>query len=219
MTSTGTDPANGSTLRRRSRLRFAWSSVSPSAPRSSRRASCALVLLEQSVGELAPQDALAVSKRMIAEDELEGQPNLPHEPLRIAGAGGGASGRSHAMGRAATHALDDRRHEVIVTAMTSHYLSLPTVNAGMVRAIGDSVMDAAGPVARPAVALFRAWRRVSGTRLQPVVASRLKKAAGTTRRTPPRPRRGPLGKSPGKSYAPSGPLPPYVRRFVVFAGF
>ncbi len=56
------------------------------------------VLLEQSVGKLAPQDALAVSKRMIAEDELEGQPNLPHEPLRVAGAGGGASGRAHADG-------------------------------------------------------------------------------------------------------------------------
>jgi tetraprenyl-beta-curcumene synthase len=95
-----------------------------------------------------------------AEDEREGQPNL----MSHYASSTRAAARLCALARtgaAAVDALDDRRHKVILIAMVSHYLSMPTVRAGTGRAIADSVIDAVGPIGRPAVALFRAWRRVS----------------------------------------------------------
>jgi len=53
------------------------------------------------------------------------------------------------------------RHEAILVAMACYYLSAPTARARELRPIARAVVDASGPLARPALHLFKAARVAS----------------------------------------------------------
>jgi tetraprenyl-beta-curcumene synthase len=50
------------------------------------------------------------------------------------------------------------RHELIVAAMASFYLSAPEAHAGEAAPVTRAVLEAFGPLARPALAIFNARR-------------------------------------------------------------
>jgi tetraprenyl-beta-curcumene synthase len=94
----------------------------------------------------------------VDEDEREGQRNLLSyhaSPQQAAAAMELLAKRAAA---AARGLADSPRHAVIVTAMAAYYLSSPEASAPAARAIAENVAGALGPLARPALALFRARR-------------------------------------------------------------
>jgi tetraprenyl-beta-curcumene synthase len=100
----------------------------------------------------------------VAEDRRDGQRNLlgyyASTPLAAARLGSIAARAGHeARALARPHqGPRGRRHEMIVTAMASYYLSAPQASTPQARAIAASVTGAAGPLSRPALALFKAAR-------------------------------------------------------------
>ena len=94
----------------------------------------------------------------VAEDERDGQRNLLSycaSPADAAARMGSIAARARAEARALG---GGHRHEMILTAMTAHYLSTPEASAPEVSAIAARVIDAAGPLTRPARSLFSAAR-------------------------------------------------------------
>lgn len=97
----------------------------------------------------------------IEEDRREGQRNL----LSYYASSDQASARlAHVVRRAREQArslADARRHEVILVAMASYYLSAPSAWAGEARPIARAAAGAAGPLTKSALGLFTAARIAS----------------------------------------------------------
>jgi tetraprenyl-beta-curcumene synthase len=97
----------------------------------------------------------------IDEDRREGQRNL----LSYYACSDQASARLAQLAERAReqarNLADARHHEVILAAMTSHYLAAPTARAREARSIARAVADAAGPLTKSALCLFRAARIAS----------------------------------------------------------
>ena len=94
----------------------------------------------------------------IEEDVRSGQPNL----IELYGSPEEAAARmtmlaeralERARGLEPTH-----RHELIVAAMASFYLSAPEARAGEAAPIARAVLDVFGPLAQPALAIFKTRR-------------------------------------------------------------
>ena len=97
----------------------------------------------------------------VAEDRRDGQRNLlgyyaspAHAAARMRAIAERARSEARALDRGALH-------EMIVTAMASYYLSAPEAAAPAVRALAAAVADAAGPLVKPALAVFKAARLAS----------------------------------------------------------
>ncbi len=94
----------------------------------------------------------------VAEDRRDRQRNLLGyyaSPAQAAERIVAIALRARAEARGLAHG---QRHELIVTAMACHYLSAPEARAPEVRAIASGVAQAAGPLVRPALPLFKATR-------------------------------------------------------------
>jgi tetraprenyl-beta-curcumene synthase len=74
----------------------------------------------------------------------------------------GLSSLAAAAASAARALPSGTQHEVILTAMASHYLSAPELAGGELRAISGRVAEAAGPLVPALLPLFRAGRLASG---------------------------------------------------------
>ncbi len=97
----------------------------------------------------------------VAEDERHGQRNLLGyyaSPAEAAARLGAITRRARAEARALARG---HRHEMILTAMIGYYLSAPEASTPEARALARSVTDAAGPLARPVLPLFKAARLAS----------------------------------------------------------
>jgi tetraprenyl-beta-curcumene synthase len=94
----------------------------------------------------------------VAEDELAGQRNL----LSYHGSPGQAELAMRMLARRAAAAArelpEGLRHEVILVAMATYYLSSPEASAPHVRVVAASVAAALGPLVAPALVLFKARR-------------------------------------------------------------
>ncbi len=97
----------------------------------------------------------------IEEDARAGQPNL----VELYGSTAEAAGR---MGMLAERALEcarglepRHRHELIVAAMASFYLSAPEARVGEAAPVTRAVLDVFGGLALPALAIFRGRRGLS----------------------------------------------------------
>ncbi len=97
----------------------------------------------------------------IEEDAREGQPNL----VELYGSTAEAAER---MGMLAERALEcarvlepEHRHELIVAAMASFYLSAPEARVGEAALVTRAVLDVFGGLAWPALAVFQARRGLS----------------------------------------------------------
>ena len=55
----------------------------------------------------------------------------------------------------------EHRHELIVAAMASFYLAAPEANTGGARVVARAVLEVFGPLARPALAIFRVRQRLT----------------------------------------------------------
>ena len=96
----------------------------------------------------------------VAEDEAAGQRNLlsyHDSPARSAFAMNVLARRA-----LAAAALNPPRHRVILTAMITYYLSSPNAATPDARPVADAVAQAIGPLARPALELFRLRRVLAG---------------------------------------------------------
>jgi tetraprenyl-beta-curcumene synthase len=96
----------------------------------------------------------------VEEDESSGQPNL----IELYGSVGETAER---MALLAERSLEcarglepEHRHELIVAAMASFYLSAPEAGVGEAAPIARTVLDVFGPLARPALAIFKSRRAV-----------------------------------------------------------
>jgi tetraprenyl-beta-curcumene synthase len=97
-----------------------------------------------------------------AEDAREGQRNLlshyPSERRAVE-----RLGHLTELARASAATLPDAQlHEVVLAAMTSHYLSSPLLAGAQGEAIAASVISASGPLGAIALRAVRAGQRVSG---------------------------------------------------------
>jgi putative ABC transport system ATP-binding protein len=97
-----------------------------------------------------------------AEDAREGQRNLlshyPSERRSVE-----RLGHLTELARASAATLPDAQmHEVVLAAMTSHYLSSPLLASAQGEAIAASVISAAGPLGAVALRAVRAGQLVSG---------------------------------------------------------
>jgi tetraprenyl-beta-curcumene synthase len=94
----------------------------------------------------------------VAEDECVGQRNLLsyHGSPAQAGLAMGMLAQRAAV--AARELPDGLRHEVILVAMATYYLSSPEASAPHARVVADDVAAALGPLVAPALVLFKARR-------------------------------------------------------------
>jgi tetraprenyl-beta-curcumene synthase len=103
----------------------------------------------------------------IEEDARAGQPNL----IELYGSTAEAAERMGMLAERAlecARALEPRhRHELIVAAMASFYLAAPEARVGEAGVITRTVLDVFGGLARPALAVFRARRRIKRMALMP----------------------------------------------------
>jgi tetraprenyl-beta-curcumene synthase len=98
----------------------------------------------------------------VEEDRREGQRNLVSYYTSSADASARLAQLTERARSEARRLVDDHRHEVILAAMTSYYLSAPTARARGARPTARAIADAAGPLTKSALPLFTAARIVSG---------------------------------------------------------
>jgi tetraprenyl-beta-curcumene synthase len=118
-------------------------------------------ILSAYAGTIGALHSLLDSLTDETEDALDGQPSLIGlYPSRLVAARAIGALAERAM--SAARALPDgRRHAVLTAAMASLYLSDPNARSAPAADVTAAVRHALGPVARPAIALLSARRRMA----------------------------------------------------------